>query len=531
MSTIDLKTPRKFLPLLEPSRYKGLWGGRAGGKSHFFAELLVERCLTNPGTHAVCIREVQATLDQSVKKLVESKIKGFDLGSSFRIQDTKIHTPGGGLIIFIGMQNHTAESIKSLEGYDIAWVEEAQVLSQRSLDLLRPTIRKDNSELWFSWNPNKETDPVDQLLRKNPPPNAVVIQVNYYDNPNFPAVLLDEVETDRRRDPDKFRHVWLGEYWNQGSARVFKNWTVEEFDSPLGGTYRLGADWGYANDPAVLVRMFADGRRLHIDHEAWMVGCEIDFLPELFDRVPGSRKFFITADSSRPETIAYMQRNGFPKMNRAKKGRGSIEDGIEFMKSYDIVVHPRCVHVIDELGKYSYKTDPLTGEILPLLEDKHNHCIAEGELVACERGFVPIEDVTTDDRVLTRCGYQRVLFAGVTDVDRETVIVETTNGRVRCTPDHRIWTTDGFVGAEFLEVGGEVFDASVVAISDGGFSKRVYDLTVENHHEFFAGGVLVSNCVDAVRYALEGVRRAEKYKGLEVIPSVSYSVLDDVVGY
>jgi phage terminase large subunit len=208
--TVDV--PRAFKPLLKQARYKGAWGGRGSGKSHFFAERLIVHCLANPGTRAVCIREVQKSLAQSVKQLLVDKIMAFGLGGLFQIVESEIRTPGDGLIIFQGMQNHTAVSIKSLEGYDIAWAEEAQSLSQRSLDLLRPTIRKANSEIWFSWNPDSEYDPVDRFLRTHAKPaNAVVIEANYTDNPWLPKELLDEAELDKQ-DPDKFAHVWLGEY-------------------------------------------------------------------------------------------------------------------------------------------------------------------------------------------------------------------------------------------------------------------------------------------------------------------------------
>lgn len=380
---LEIKTPRVFSPLLHSARYKGAYGGRGSGKSHFFAELLIERCVMRP-TSAVCIREVQKSLDQSVKKLLEMKIEAMGVGSLFDVKHDHIGTPYGGRIIFQGMQNHTAESIKSLEAYDVAWVEEAQSLSQRSLDLLRPTIRKEDSELWFSWNPNLDTDPVDALLRgDSPPPGAVVVECSYRDNPWLPEVLKDELEYDRKRDPDKFAHIWLGHYQRNSEARVFKNWTVEEFERPAGTIFRLGADWGFAVDPSVLIRCSIDGRRLYVDHEAFMIGCEIDQLPDLFDRVPESRKWFITADSSRPETVSYMRSHGFPKINSATKGSGSVEDGIEFLKSFDIVVHPRCVHTIDELTLYRYKTDPLTDELLPLLEDKNNHVI-DALRYACE---------------------------------------------------------------------------------------------------------------------------------------------------
>ena len=315
-------------------------------------------------------------MSQSVKKLLESKIEALGVGHLFEVQDAKILCPRGGIIVFQGMQNHTADSIKSLEGFDIAWVEEAQSLSQRSLDLLRPTIRKPASELWFSWNPDKSTDPVDVLLRGDSnPPGAIVIEVNHQDNPNFPDVLRDEMEFDRKRDPDKYKHVWEGKYRSNSNARVFSNWTIEAFTAPTSAVFRLGADWGFSTDPSTLVRCHLDGKRLYVDYEAYMVGCEIDQLPDLFDRVPDSRKWFITADSARPETISYMRNHGFPKMNAAIKGAGSIVEGVEFLKSFDIVVHPRCVHLIDELTEYSYKVDPLTGLVLPILSDKKNHII------------------------------------------------------------------------------------------------------------------------------------------------------------
>lgn len=383
MTELYIDTPRVFVPLLGPARYKGAWGGRGSGKSHFFAECIVEESLAAK-TDIVCIREVQKSLNQSVKKLIEAKIEALGVGDQFRILNTHIESANGGRIIFQGMQNHTADTIKSLEGYRIAWVEEAQSLSQRSLDLLRPTIRMEGSELWFSWNPRHETDPVDMLLRSDKtPPGAVVVNANYSDNPFLPDVLRAEMEYDRGRDPDKYAHVWLGGYEQHTEARVFKNWTIEDFEAPAGASFRLGADWGFSVDPSVLIRCYLDGRRLMVDHEAYMVGCEIDQLPDLFDRVPDSRKWFITADSARPETISYMRKHGFPKINSAIKGAGSIEDGIEFLKAYDIVVHPRCTHLIDELTLYKYKTDPLTGVVMPILEDKNNHVI-DALRYACE---------------------------------------------------------------------------------------------------------------------------------------------------
>lgn len=331
--------------------------------------------MLSTGIRAACVREVQKSLKNSVKLLVEDKIRHLGLIGEFEILDSEIRTPGGGIIMFEGMQNHTADSIKSLEGFDIAWVEEAQSLSQRSLDILRPTLRKPGSELWFSWNPNKPTDAVDVFLRgEHPPSDAVVVEANYSDNPWLPDELRADLADDLRRDPEKFAHVWGGQYAMNANARVFRNWKVEQFETPGDAVHRFGADWGFAVDPTVLIRCHIEGRTLFVDAEAWEVGCEIDRTPALFDKIAGSRKWLIRADSARPETVSYMRRNGF-RITSAIKGVGSIEDGIEFLRAFDIVVHPRCRHVAEELATFSYRIDPHTEEILPILDDKNNHTI------------------------------------------------------------------------------------------------------------------------------------------------------------
>lgn len=372
-------------PFLRPARYKGAYGGRGSGKSHAFAEMMIEAHIMDPNRRSVCVREVQKSLAQSVKRLLEIKIEQMAAHAYFEVQEAQIKSKkGGGLIIFQGMQNHTADSIKSLEGYDCAWVEEAQSLSQRSLDLLRPTIRKSDSELWFTWNPSKSADPVDVLLRgERPPENAVIKRVNFSDNPWFPDVLREEMEYDKRRDPDRYAHVWLGEYSKLSSARVFSNWSIEEFESPKDALYRFGADWGFASDPTTLVRCYVVGKKLYVDYEAYMIGCDIIETPDLFMTVPESEKWPIIADSARPETISHMKKNGFPKIMPALKGKNSLEEGVEWLKSHEIIVHPRCTHTIDELSLYSYKVDRYTGQVLPVLDDRKNHVI-DALRYACE---------------------------------------------------------------------------------------------------------------------------------------------------
>src|SRR6185437_13836094 len=208
---------RVFAPLLKPARYKGAYGGRGSGKSHFFGEQLVEDCLEHRGLLSVCIREVQKTLAQSSKRLIEHKIKALGVAGAFKVFKDKIETPGDGIIIFTGMQDYTAESIKSLEGFRRAWLEEAQTISHRSLTLLRPTIRAEDSEIWASWNPRRKSDAIDEFLRVKTPENAVVVRANWRDNPWFTQVLEDERKLDLSRFPERYDHIWEGDY-----ARAFE---------------------------------------------------------------------------------------------------------------------------------------------------------------------------------------------------------------------------------------------------------------------------------------------------------------------
>jgi phage terminase large subunit len=251
LSTLQVPVARVFLPLLKPSRYKGAHGGRGSGKSHFFAAQMVKRAAITPGFRGVCVREVQKSLKESAKRLIEDKIAEFGLGASFDCQKEQINTPGGGVILFQGMQDHTAESIKSLEGFDVAWVEEAQTLSQHSLTMLRPTIRKEGSELWFSWNPRRKTDPVDALLRGGAAPTGTeVVQANWSDNPWFPSVLEQERQDDFRDRPDQYDHIWQGDY-----AKVTEG---AYYAAALSEARKAGRIGEVAIDPLMALRAFWD---------------------------------------------------------------------------------------------------------------------------------------------------------------------------------------------------------------------------------------------------------------------------------
>lgn len=376
----EIQKPDWAMPLLPDARYKGVKGGRGSGKSHFFAELLVKEMVEHPNLQAVCIREIQKSLKFSAKKLIEAKIEALKVSHLFEMTLTEIRRKGGkGIIIFQGMQDHTADSIKSLEGFSRAWVEEAQNLSARSLSLLRPTIREEGSQIWFSWNPDQPTDPIDAFLcgEDGTPDGAIVIHANYDQNPLLPNTLRDEMLADRARDIDYYNHVWLGGYNVKSEAQVFSGkWTIDEFEAGADwdGPY-LGADFGFAADPTTLVKCWLYDRKLWIEYESWAVGLELDHTAAKWMRdVPDCDRYVIRADSARPESISYLRRHGMPKITSVEKGKGSVEDGIAHLRSYDqIVIHERCKRAIEESRLYSYKVDRRTGDILPILVDKHNH--------------------------------------------------------------------------------------------------------------------------------------------------------------
>lgn len=250
---ITRKIPAWSTPLLPPARYKGAAGGRASGKSHFFAEEAVEAMAKDPDLRFVCIREVQRSLQYSAKALVELKIKQLGLDELFTVTATEVRRRGGsGVMIFNGMQDHTADSLKSLESFGRAWVEEGQTISKRSLSLLLPTIRAPGSEIWFSWNPEDPTDAVDKFFKDNlNEPDVVEVRCTYKDNPFCPAVMHVEADRLKRADEAAYEHIWLGGYFLGGSGRVYSNFSALEYPDgnicadleDLGGEIYIGQDF------------------------------------------------------------------------------------------------------------------------------------------------------------------------------------------------------------------------------------------------------------------------------------------------
>ncbi|WP_039660061.1 MULTISPECIES: PBSX family phage terminase large subunit [Pantoea] len=367
----------KFKPLFQPKRYKTFHGGRGGAKSWAAARALVIMAASKK-LRILCTREVQNSIKDSVHKLLKDQIEMLGLNPWFRITNESITSASGSEFLFNGLRFDPL-GIKSTEGVDICWVEEAQSVSSDSWAILIPTIRKEGSEIWVTFNPGKESDPTYQRFIVTPPDDSITVEVNYYDNPYLPETLRKEMEYCKRVDYEAYEHIWLGKPKSISDSVIFRNrYRVEAFPDDLwqqADRLFFGADFGFANDPSTLIRMFMIDTRLYIEYEAYGVGVELDEMPQFYDSIPEVRKWPVKGDNSRPETISYLARQGF-SIDAAAKWKGSVEDGVTHLKGFEeIIIHERCKHTADEFRHYSYKVDKKTGDILPIIVDKFNHCI------------------------------------------------------------------------------------------------------------------------------------------------------------
>ena len=474
--------PRYAAPLFQPIRYKVLYGGRGAARSWSVARALLIKAAQAP-LRIGCFREIQKSIKDSVHRLLTDQIDLMGI-PGYEITDHELRHANGSLFLFDGLRSNVTK-IKSLEGIDIAWVEEAERVSKNSWDVLIPTIRKTGSEIWVTFNPDLEDDPTFVRFVKQPPPNAWVKKVGGDDNPWFPDTLAQERAYAYAVDPDAAEHVWGGACRKSTKAQILSGkWIVEEFepmtperlvaeyapgrapnadhvldDEKLrallwDGPYH-GADFGFAQDPNTLVRCWiAPGTipkstgRLMIEYEAYKIGQDTDAIPDAWKAaVPGCERYTIRADSARPETISYLQRYGFPSIVGVDKWNGSVEDGIAYLRQFEkIVIHPRCVHAKDEAQHYSYKTDPRTGDVLPDIVDKHNHCLAGDTLVDTLDGQFTIADlVGRIGTAFTLDGPRRFHSVRQTSQNEALYRVQMTDGRsFVCTADHPVLTADGW---------------------------------------------------------------------------------------
>lgn len=386
-------------PLLEPRRYKGLYGGRGAGKSVAVADALLIAGVQQT-ERVLCGREFQNSISDSVHQLLCDRIDALGLGDFYRIQESRIFGPGNTEFFFKGLR-HNIRSVKSIPGITKVWMEEAETTSQNTWDVLVPTIRASGSEIWVTFNSHLESDPIYQMFALHPERLAgetYIQKVSWRDNPHFPKELDDERRKMLATDPDRYQHIYEGECWQRSDAQVLSGkWVVDEFTpgSDWHGPYH-GADFGFAQDPTTLGRWWVHENRLYLEYESWAIGLELDATaPRWAADVPGCEAHTIRGDSARPETISYLRRHGMPNIVGVKKGPGSVEDGVAHLLSYQqIIIHPRCKHAIEEARLWSYRVDRLTGDVLPTLAAGYDHLVCDGGRYALQPLIKPRRDRT-----------------------------------------------------------------------------------------------------------------------------------------
>lgn len=386
MTTAQIQLPKKLISVFvaENVRYRGAHGGRGSAKTRSFALMTAVKGyqFAEEGKSGVilCAREFMNSLADSSMEEVKQAINSIEwLKDYYDIGQNYIRTKNGLVsYVFCGLR-HNLDSIKSKARILLCWVDEAENVSEIAWRKLTPTVRETNSEIWVTWNPETDGSPTDKRFRQNPPENSIIVELNYSDNPFFPDVLEQERLNDLARlDYASYAWIWEGAYLENSDKQVLSGcYKVEAFDDNLykkADRLLFGADFGFANDPNTLIRSFILNDCLYIEYEAYGVHIELDEMPAFYDSVPEARKWIIKGDCSRPETISHIKRKGF-NISAAKKWQGSVEDGIAFLRGFkQIIIHPRCKHTAEEARLYSYKTDRVTNEVLPVIEDKNNHC-------------------------------------------------------------------------------------------------------------------------------------------------------------
>lgn len=383
MTTATIKLPPKLVPVFAPPRgavrYRAAYGGRGSGKSFSFA-LMAAVWGYAEKMRILCTRELQISIKESFHAELKNAIgKTPWLAAHYDVGVDYIRGANGTEFIFRGLR-HNMSAVKSMAQIDLCIVEEAEDVPEHSWSDLTPTIRAPKSEIWAIWNPKREGSPVDSRFIQAKPDGALIAELNYWDNPYFPSELDAERRNDQQRlDPATYAHIWEGAYLENSDAQVLAGKVrVDEFEpgKDWDGPY-YGADWGFAQDPTAGVKCWVHSDSLYIEHEGGKVGLELDETAEFLKRwLPGIEDHATRSDSARPETISYLKRHGLPRIEGVKKWTGSVEDGIQHLRSYrEIVIHPRCRETIRETRLYSYKVDRLTGDILPTVVDAHNHYI------------------------------------------------------------------------------------------------------------------------------------------------------------
>ena len=383
MTRVRVEIPKKLIPVFQPAkgevRYRGAYGGRGSGKSFSFALMAAVWGYAEP-LRILCTREFQASIKESFHAELKAAIHSYSwLEANYNIGTDYLRGKNGTEFIFRGLRR-SMQSIKSMAQIDLCIVEEAEDIPEASWRDLIPTVRADNSEIWCIWNPRDKSSPVDTRFISQKRIDAAIAEVNFEDNPWFPAVLESERQHDlENMDPATYAHIWEGAYLENSEVQILHGKVrVAEFKAgpAWDGPYH-GLDFGFANDPTTANRCWVYDNRLWVEYEANKVGLELDETSGFIkSHIPEIEKYVIRADSARPESISYLKRKGLPRIKGVEKWPGSIEDGIQHLRSYkEIIIHPRCRETIRESRLYSYKVDRKTGDVLPQAVDAHNHHI------------------------------------------------------------------------------------------------------------------------------------------------------------
>lgn len=374
--------PEKLVPVFAPARgevqYRWAKGGRGSGKSFNFAKMAATWGYIEP-LRVLATREYQGSIRESFYAELKSAIMSETwLSSAYTIGSDFVKGKNGTEFIFMGLRR-SINSVRSLAQIDLTVVEEAEDVPENSWLMLEATVfRRPKSELWSIWNPRLQGSPVDLRFVKNPPANAVGAEMNYWDNPFFPPGLETlRAREEQRLDPDTYSHVWEGSYLTNSNAQVYHGkWRVAEFEpgADWDGPYQ-GGDFGFSQDPLAAVRCWIHQETLFVEYEAGAVSLDLEDSPTFLDyHIPGWSKYVSRWDNSRPESISLFSKRGMPYAEAADKWPGSVEDGVQFIRSFrQIVIHPRCTNVQREVKLYSYKVDRYTQDILPDLVDANNH--------------------------------------------------------------------------------------------------------------------------------------------------------------
>lgn len=402
LATIPI--PPKLIRVFDFSRWyrvRGARGGRGSAKTRSFALAAALRAdeLARQGQTGIilCGREFMNSLEDSSMAEVKAAINSipwlaerFDIGEKYiRTKNKKIE------FVFAGLR-HNLDSIKSKSRILIAWIDEAESVSEVAWLKLLPTVREVGSEIWVTWNPEQDGSPTDQRFVKHPPENSIIVEMNYHDNPFFPEALEQQRRDDQQRmDDGTYAWIWEGAYREESEAQIFaKCFEIAEFEPGEDWTMAQGIDWGFANDPTAAGRWWVWENKLFVEYEAVKVGLELDDTPDFIKGcIPDFEKWETFADCARPESIRYVNRHGLPLVKACKKWPGSVEDGIAHIKSYErIIIHPRCAETIREFRTYSYEVDRLSGAVKPKPRDANNHCIDQGRyalerLMKAQRGI------------------------------------------------------------------------------------------------------------------------------------------------